>query len=222
MSESEEMYLITIAGLSEQAPDAPVPLSQLAAQLSVQTVSANQMIRKLAEAQLVHYEPYKGVELTGSGWQQAWHVLRHRRLWEVFLVEKLHLSLDEADALACRMEHITPSEVANKLSDFLGNPLISPQGKPIPSGSAASSVPLYPLSSLSAGQTAHLVFGDIQPAVQKFLESEGLRPGTEVLVLGTGSTGAILLRAGNHYLHLDPTLAQSLFVQTSQSLSTNS
>ena len=215
MSESEEMYLITIAGLSEHAPDAPVPLSQLAAQLSVQTVSANQMIRKLAEAQLVHYEPYKGVELTASGWQQAWHVLRHRRLWEVFLVEKLHLSLEEADALACRMEHITPCEVANKLSDYLGNPLVSPQGKPIPAMEMTEVHAAQPLNSLAVGQTARVVSLEPHAVTQKFLTAEGLRPGTEITLLAIGSTGAILLYANGNPLHLDASLSTTILVQPS-------
>ena len=213
MSESEEMYLITIAGLSEQTPGTPVPLSHLAAQLAVQTVSANQMIRKLADAHLVHYEPYKGVELTDSGWLQAWHVLRHRRLWEVFLVEKLHLSLEEADALACRLEHLTPPDVAEKLSDFLGHPSVSPQGKPIPTVEATAPLALQPLATLSAGQTAHIVAWDAPLPAQKFLEAEGLRPGVAITVLGTGSTGAMLLRTNGHQLHLDATLAQSILVQ---------
>ncbi|HNB53937.1 MAG TPA: metal-dependent transcriptional regulator [Anaerolineales bacterium] len=213
MSESEEMYLITIAGLSEQEPGMPVPLSHLAAQLAVQTVSANQMIRKLADAALVHYEPYKGVSLTETGWQQAWHVLRHRRLWEVFLVEKLHLSLEEADALACRLEHLTPVEVADKLSDFLGHPTLSPQGKPIPVAEAVRPTPTQPLATLAAGQTAHIAAWDIPLPAQKFLESEGLRPGVEITVLGTGSTGAMLLSTNGHQIHLDATLTETILVQ---------
>jgi DtxR family Mn-dependent transcriptional regulator len=185
----------------------------LAAELSVQTVSANQMIRKLANAHLVRYEPYKGVELTETGWQRAWHVLRHRRLWEVFLVEKLHLSIEEADALACRMEHITPQDVADKLSDFLGNPAVSPQGKPIPAGEEINPIAIQPLATLPAGQAAHVVYLDTQTPAQKFFESEGIRPGVEVTVLGTGSTGAMLLRINSHQLHLDATLAQSILVQ---------
>ncbi|MCB9134771.1 MAG: metal-dependent transcriptional regulator [Anaerolineales bacterium] len=210
MSESEEMYLITIAGLSDS--NGPVPLSQLAAQLAVQTVSANQMIRKLADADLVRYEPYKGVSLTEAGWTHAWHVLRHRRLWEVFLVEKLHLSLEEADALACRLEHLTPTEVADKLSDFLGNPAVSPQGKPIPAGNATP-VTLQPLTSLSAGQTAQIATLEGSAPAQNFFAAEGLVPGAEITVLGTGSTGAMLLGNNGHQLHLDAALAQTILIQ---------
>jgi len=215
VSESEEMYLITIAGLSEQEPNAPVPLSQVAAELSVQAVSANQMIRKLADANLVRYEPYKGVELTETGREWALRVLRHRRLWEVFLVEKLHLSLEEADALACRMEHITPCEVAQRLSKYLGDPVVSPQGKPIPASGVTTLVTMQSLASLSVGQTSQIVYLDMNPPAHSFFESEGLRPGVILTVEAIGSSGGMLLRANGHTIHVDPTLAQKVFVKVS-------
>ena len=215
MSESEEMYLITVVGLSEQEPDAPVPISRLAAELSVQTVSANQMIRKLADASLVHYEPYKGVELTETGREWALHVLRHRRLWEVFLVEKLHLSLEEADALACRMEHITPCEVAQRLSKYLGDPVVSPQGKPIPSSVVTTFVTTQSLAGLSVGQTGQIIYLDMNAPAHSFFESEGLRPGVILTVEAVGSSGGMLLRTNGHTIHVDPTLAQKVFVKLS-------
>ena len=49
MSESEEMYLIVIAQANEMGQH-PVPLGHLAAELNVQPVSVNQMIKKLEEA----------------------------------------------------------------------------------------------------------------------------------------------------------------------------
>ena len=132
MSESEEMYLVTIAMLNEVGASDPVPLSQVADQLQIQPVSANQMVRKLEGTGLVDYTPYKGVALTQDGWRQACQILRHRRLWEVFLVERLHFSPIEADQLACRLEHIFPSDAAERLADYLGSPVVSPDGKRIP------------------------------------------------------------------------------------------
>jgi len=43
ISESEEMYLITIARLVEQGEEAPVSISRLSGELAIQPVSANQM-----------------------------------------------------------------------------------------------------------------------------------------------------------------------------------
>ena len=101
MSESEEMYLITIARLFEGGVEDPVSVSRIAGELSIQPVSANQMVHKLVEEGLVEYFPYKGVSLTPKGQAAAQQVLRGRRLWEVFLVNHLELSPGEADAMAC-------------------------------------------------------------------------------------------------------------------------
>ena len=64
MSESEEMYLISIVRLVEKDIEEPIPIPQLAAELSIQPVSVNQMVHKLAEEGWVNYIPYKGVELS--------------------------------------------------------------------------------------------------------------------------------------------------------------
>ena len=49
MTESEEMYLVTAALLKERGLEEPLPVSQLAEALSIQPVSAHQMIRRLGD-----------------------------------------------------------------------------------------------------------------------------------------------------------------------------
>jgi len=85
MSESEEMYLVSIAQLSELNPGNLVPMSKLASQLGIKSVSANEMVRRLEEVGCLIYTPYKGIKLTPQGINRASQVLRKRRLWEVFL-----------------------------------------------------------------------------------------------------------------------------------------
>ncbi|MEE4194096.1 MAG: Fur family transcriptional regulator, partial [Anaerolineae bacterium] len=63
LSESEEMYVTSIAELVESTGQELVPLSLLASTLNIHAVSANQMIRKLEEYGIVNYQPYKGVVL---------------------------------------------------------------------------------------------------------------------------------------------------------------
>ncbi|MCP4226088.1 MAG: metal-dependent transcriptional regulator, partial [Actinomycetia bacterium] len=66
-SESEQMYLITIAMAAEEGHEGPVPVPRLAQALEVSRVSANEMVKKLAERGLVAYTPYKGADLTAEG-----------------------------------------------------------------------------------------------------------------------------------------------------------
>ena len=118
ISESEQMYLITIARSIEDGEPEPLPLSHIAKKMSLQPVSVNQMVRKLEADGLVHYHPYKGVELTSQGQSVAYRTLRNRRLWEVFLVDQLNVPFQEADAMACDLEHVTPDAIAQSLSKF--------------------------------------------------------------------------------------------------------
>ena len=80
-TEAEQMYLITIAMAAEDGHDGPVPVPRLAESLEVSRVSANEMIKKLADRGFVAYTPYKGAELTEAGSAIARTVLRRRRLW---------------------------------------------------------------------------------------------------------------------------------------------
>ncbi len=117
ITESTEMYLLRIAQLQQVRSPVPIPL--LAQELAVSPVSANEMCRKLTQRELITYEPYKGVTLTARGADLAQRVLHHRRLWEVFLVEKLGMSTADAEDLACRFEHITSTDLAARLANFL-------------------------------------------------------------------------------------------------------
>ncbi|MFH1329122.1 MAG: metal-dependent transcriptional regulator [Actinomycetota bacterium] len=135
---SEEMYLMTVAVAEEEGRPSPLPLADLAQALAISPVSANQMVRRLGERGLVEYHPYHGVSLTAAGRQAAWRVLRGRRLWAAFLVRHLGFAPEEADALACGLEHVTPPEAADRLGQFLGDPAVGPLGQSIPPSSHAA------------------------------------------------------------------------------------
>jgi len=207
MSESVEMYLLRIALLQDE--DKPVPISILAEELSVSPVSANQMCRKLEERGMVHYEPYRGVTLTLQGEAAAMRVLRKRRLWEVFLSEKLGVEPQQAEEIACRFEHVTPDGLAERLAGFLGNPTLSPQQQPIPpSIGAALRRPRFPLSGLGVGQKAQVVHIDVDATGYAFVRGQGLTPGASVKVLAATGNGSMLIEVGNSQLALSAELAR--------------
>lgn len=214
ISESEEMYIITIARLAERGIKEPVPISLLAKELSIQPVSANQMVHKLAEEGYLDYIPYKGVRLTTSGRKVARQVLRHRRLWEVFLVDHLDISLEEADALACRLEHITPTSVVNSLDQFLEFPRQSPQGWPIPELEEEGEHKIFiSLNELPVGRRSEVVRIESDPTTVTFLDSIGLRLGQNVSVLAVDTRGTMLLKVGETMIQLASDLTSSVFVR---------
>jgi DtxR family Mn-dependent transcriptional regulator len=201
MSESVEMYLLRIALLQDE--DRPVPISALAEELAVSPVSANQMCRKLEERGMVHYEPYKGVTLTLHGEAVAMRVLRRRRLWEVFLAEKLGLEPGQAEEIACRFEHVTPDGLAERLAGFLGNPTLSPQQEPIPpSIGAAVRRPRLALSALGIGLQAQVCQVTADEPVRDFLRTRGLTPGATIRVLASAGDGGLLVETSSGALML--------------------
>lgn len=196
MSENEEMYLVKIARSNEAGID-PVPLSILAQELNLQPVSANQMIKKLEEAGKVTYTPYKGVSLTYAGKMEAARVLRNRRLWEVFLAEYLGFAPIEADEIACRLEHVVNETVIERLSLFLGSPLTSPQGEPIPQPVQDEDQAMeldMPLSLLSAGSFVVVSGLPMTETEKAFLHRAGVRLGSKVEVLSIQSGGNCLIQ----------------------------
>jgi DtxR family Mn-dependent transcriptional regulator len=208
ISESEQMYLITIARLIENGQPEPIPLSDIAKQMSVLPVSVNQMVRKLERRGFLHYLPYKGVEFTNLGMEIAFRTLRNRRLWEVFLVDHLKVSLEEADTVACNMEHVTPDDIAQRLANFLGDPATGPGGQPIPKIDSDNAFQDWvPLTELEVGMAAYIADIEAPPAVIRFLNEEGLHPGSKVSLRAIGTRGSRLVEVGNGYLELSVEIA---------------
>jgi len=211
ISESEQMYLITIARSIEEGGPEPLPLSHIAQKLSLQPVSVNQMVRKLEVEGLVHYHPYKGVELTNEGQVIAFRTLRNRRLWQLFLVDQLSVSLEEADAMACDLEHVTPDDIAQRLSEYLDDPAIGPGGQPIPKIDGDLLKPVgFPLSQLEVGISAQIIEVKAEPAVVRFLAGEGVRPGAEIALVAVGAQGARLIEINQGFLEIAADIARTI------------
>jgi DtxR family Mn-dependent transcriptional regulator len=210
-TESEEMYLITVARAIEDGGEPPIAVSTIAQQLGVSSVSANQMIKKLEAESLVSYVPYRGVDLTDEGERLANVVLRSRRLWGVFLVEHLGLTAKRADEVACEMEHVTPEEVADRLSEFLGAPSIGPQGKAIPSGGGQTDRQTTPLSDVNVGDTV-VVVGASEP-FDGFLASQAIDAGTDVAVVAAATDGAMVIQGPTGAVQLSADAAAAIAVE---------
>jgi DtxR family transcriptional regulator, Mn-dependent transcriptional regulator len=213
-SESEEMYLITIAMAVEDGHAGPVPVPHLAEAMAVSRVSANEMVKKLVGRGFVDYTPYKGVSLTEAGASIARGVLRRRRLWGLFLSEHLGLSAAAADTVACEFEHITPGEVVQRLSHFLGDPTVGPEGKPIPSqeGNGEIARREFALSEMGVGRRGVVVRTSGDPAVRSFLAEEGVSEGAAIVLLAIGEDRGCLVETTSGHTHLSSAVADRIFV----------
>src|SRR3954469_25206478 len=112
--------------------EALVPMGALASAMNVAPGTATAMVKTLADAGLVDYEPRGGVRLSAKGEKLALHVLRRHRLVELFLVEVLGLDWSEVDEEAEELEHAISDKVLVKIDALLKFPKVDPHGDPIP------------------------------------------------------------------------------------------
>ena len=212
LSESIQMYLVTIARLREV--DRPLPLSRLAKELSISPISANEMCRKMQDEGLVVYRPYRGVSLTPEGEQRARYVIRRHRLWEVFLVKQLGLDDAQAHKAACELEHTTLDLVADRLDTFLEHPTVNPEGLPIPRANCDLPVAdsLRALSALQIGQSGHVIRCEVDDVAKSFLEAHGVRPGAIIMLVATAQE-SLLVEVGLSKISLSRGLADAIQVE---------
>ena len=182
-NETVEMYLKTIAELGEDG--SPVVIARVAERLGVSPVSANEMMKRLMEQELVVHERYKGVQLTANGQYYANSVIRRQRLWECFLVDRLNFNWSGSYEAACRLEHATSNVLAEALSAFLDHPQFCPHGNPIPGPDGKMAVSEgKPLAKLQVGDKA-LVLSIIPTNTEIFsyLDQHHIVPGQTLTVL---------------------------------------
>ena len=158
-----------------------VTTSALAERMGVSAPSATAMAKRLAELGLVERAPYRGVALTDDGRRGALEVLRHHRLLERYLVDRLGLSLDQVHAEAELLEHALSEELEAKIDAELGFPTHDPHGDPIPdrelrvsTGRDRTLVDLEPGERASVSRVP-----DGDPELLRYLTELGLVPGSE-------------------------------------------
>lgn len=166
---TEQNYIKAIFKIQEITSKKTVSTNDIAESLFMQPATVTDMIKRLAEKKIVTYKKYYGVHLTGKGEKIALDIIRKHRLWEVFLVNKLHFKWDEVHDIAEQLEHINSDELIVKLDDFLGNPKFDPHGDAIPDKHGkmnyADSVPL---SSITKKQSC--VFCGVANHEARFLQ----------------------------------------------------
>lgn len=199
LSTTEENYLKAIFKLSLKSPE-NISTNNIAAETQTTAASVSDMLKRLSDKQLVAYEKYKGVQLTGQGRDIAIGLIRSHRLWEVFLVDKLGYKWDEVHVIAEELEHIKTPELIGRLESFLGYPTHDPHGDPIPDaeGNIVNHEPIS-LKELSAAEKGILVRVNEQSTeFLQYLDRINLNLGTRLEVLEVnGYDHSRLVRVNN-------------------------
>ena len=215
MTFSEENYLKAIYHLTNQT-NSEVSTNAIAEMMETKASSVTDMLKKLAEKDLVIYKKYQGVSLTENGKLSAKMIVRKHRLWEVFLVEKLDFAWDEVHEIAEQLEHIKSEELINKLDDFLGNPTEDPHGDPIPDaqGKIVKSDKQL-LCDLEVNQIGICVgVKDSSADFLKYLDKQGIALGSKIEIIAKESFDlSTKIRINTVELMISNKIASNLFVK---------
>lgn len=204
-SYTEENYLKAIYKLSEAEPGVEVSTNRIAEVLQTRAASVTDMLRRLGEKGLLHYQRYRGVSLTHEGRRLALLTIRKHRLWEVFLVQTLGFNWDEVHEVAEEMEHLQSPLLIRRLDEFLNFPQFDPHGDPIPAEDGAILRPRHRLvADLQPGDagTVVAVKNTSAPFLQ-YLDKVGLSLGAQLEVLDKVSfDNSLEIKVNNHSIAL--------------------
>ncbi|HRW50664.1 MAG: metal-dependent transcriptional regulator [Caldilineaceae bacterium] len=201
LTAAHEDYLKAIYLLISRGVE--VSNSALAGQMGVAPASATNMVKKLSDLGLVSYEPYQDITLTEAGELVALEVLRHHRLLELYLHDKLNLPWDQVHEEAERLEHVLSEALEDAIAAALGDPTVDPHGDPIPTKDGkvetVSGVPLSIAELRRSYVVVRVLLQDPERLV--YLGSMKLYPNSEVTVLKRAPfAGPLLIEvAGDHH-----------------------
>ena len=215
LGEAVENYAKAIYAL-QRRESAPVTTNALAERLGVTPASASGMVKKLDSLGLVRHEPYRGVELTGDGERVALEVLRHHRLLELYLAERLDMPWDRVHDEAEVLEHVISEELEQLIAAKLGNPTHDPHGDPIPTPELTiDEGATVTMQTLDAGDTGVFVrISDSDPEMLRYLGERGIALGDHFEVVDKQPfAGPVFARFGSETHVLGGALAQAMRVE---------
>ena len=159
--------------------------NDIAASIQTKPASVSDMLRKLGEKEVIQYRKYYGLQITELGKRLALQTIRKHRLWEVFLVDKLHFAWDEVHEVAEQLEHIQSTLLIERLDAYLNYPKFDPHGDPIPDEYGdVRSRPRVALNDMNIDQGGQIVaVKDSSAAFLRYLDKVGAYIGARIKVL---------------------------------------
>ncbi len=206
LSKQIEDYLKNIFKLQQEA--SPVTTSAIADCMEISAASVTSMVKKLDHQGLLTYTPYKGVVLSSKGEKVALEIIRHHRLLELYLNQKMGIDWDKVDVEAEELEHVLSEELEAVLDKELGYPTLDPHGDPIPAkdGTMIDTKEIG-LLSLEAGRATKItrVLQD-DPNILRYLGERGFFPEMPIEVIEQSplaGTVTLLVNGSRHTLGRD-------------------
>lgn len=216
VSQAEENYLKALFHLTSEIQNkTEAGTNELAEVLDVTPATANNMLKKLKEKDLVSYEKYGKITLTQKGRSVAVQTVRKHRLWETFLYQTLNFTWDEVHEVAEQLEHIQSAKLVEQLEKFLGYPAIDPHGDPIPGARGEiKSVKRKTLVEVEVGQTCKLIaVKDNSSSFLQYIVRLGLGLSSKIKIVNRQEfDGSMEIEVDKVRSSISKKVAQNLFV----------
>lgn len=215
LSQSEENYLKAIYSL-ELEKNSKIGTSSIAKKIQTKASSVSDMLKKLAEKNLIDYQKYKGVSLTVSGREIAVKIVRSHRIWESFLVNKLNYTWNEVHDIAEQLEHVKSDSLIDRLDSYLNFPTHDPHGDPIPDKDGKIHKTQYHLlKTLNIGDEATLIrVKDSSNSFLAYLDHNEITLNSHLKVIYKESFDhSMLIEINNKQLSISHQITNNLFVQ---------
>ncbi|MFN4294101.1 MAG: metal-dependent transcriptional regulator [Thermoflexales bacterium] len=181
-----------------------VSLRALAARLGVTPPAVSRMAQRLVRQGLVRREGACGLVLSEAGERIALRAIRKRRIFEVFLTQKLGYTWDEVYPVAASASNYLDDELIERMNAQLGRPTRCPHGDPIPSRDGR----VQPLDDARLSELANGAQGVVSRVsshdgdLLRYLASLNIKPGAPIhLVSRAPFSGPLRVRVANGNFH---------------------
>lgn len=216
-SRAVEDFLKAVYALQQNLPDEErVSTNALKDVLKISAPSVTDMAQRLVEADLIDYEKYYGVRLTGEGRAIALKIIRRHRLIELYLVKELGYELHEVHKDAEDLEHAVSERFIAAIAAKLNNPEFDPHGDPIPAADGTMTQRnLLPLSELALNTPARVCqfVADTPEMLQHTLDKGfGLSQQVEVLARDPFE-GPLMVKANDSQTIIGYHVARAILVE---------
>jgi len=206
-------YLAEIYRLQEDSPT--VSTTSLAERLEVSAPAVPRMLKRLKSAGYVKHIPYQGVELTERGREEALQEIRRHRILEVFLVNVMSFTWDEAHEHADELGRGLNNALTNRMAEMTDYPQRCPHGEPIPNEDGE--LPLISdtcIMNLAIGHKGTISrVKTHEPERLQYFASLNLMPGVDFEIVGRAPfNGPMRLRLDREEVVLGIELTKSIWV----------
>src|SRR5207249_11633823 len=173
LSEATQEYLESSYWLYESGIERTQ--ANLARALQVSQPSASEMLKRMADDELVSRDDHKLIHFTSRGRQVAERIVARHRLVEAYLVKVMGIPWDDVHEEAHSMEHSISPRLEAKMLEMIGDVHTCPHGHPI---GDYPREPGEPLPSVPVG--SELVVLRLENEAEEmlhYLKQHGVEPG---------------------------------------------